>query len=59
MTRYDVRFWSDLRGRCPVQEWLASLDKIHQKRVFALLRMLGEMGRDLKLPHSRALGEGL
>ena len=59
MSRYEVRFWSDERGQCPVQEWLESLDKNHQKRVLALLKMLGELGRDLRLPHSRALGVGL
>ena len=54
MSTFEVRFWTDSRGRCPVEKWLASLDKIHQKRMFALLRMLGEIGRDLHLPHCRA-----
>ncbi len=59
MSTFEVKFWTDSRGRCPVEKWLASLDKIHQKRMFALLRMLGEIGRDLHLPHCRALGGGL
>lgn len=51
MSTFEVKFWTDSRGGCPVEKWLASLEKIHQKQMFALLRMLGEIGRDLHLPH--------
>ena len=59
MIKYEVRFWADTRERCPVEKWLSDLNKVHQKKLFAMLRMLGEIGRDLHLPHSRALGAGL
>jgi putative addiction module killer protein len=59
MTTFEMKFWINSRGQCPVEEWLESLDKIHKKRMFALLRMLGEIGRELHLPHCRALGGGL
>jgi putative addiction module killer protein len=59
MRKYEVRFWTDSRGACPLDEWIAELGANHKKRVFALIRMLGELGRELRLPNSRSLGDGL
>lgn len=42
-----------------VEMWLDSLDELQFKFVAKEIRLLEWCGRALKLPHSRALGEGL
>lgn len=59
MKRWTIEYWDMVRGRNPIEKWLDRLTKEQFKSVAKEITMLEEVGRKLKLPHSRALGKGL
>ncbi len=54
-----MEFYVTLAGRCPVREYLDSLDGREARRVVNDLRLLAEFGLGLGLPHVRPLGQKL
>jgi len=54
-----VLCWTNRAGRKPVKDWIGQLDDQSFRKVDKLLGLLREMGRELRPPHCRFLGEGL
>jgi putative addiction module killer protein len=46
-------------GRKPIKNWIVELDDDSFKKVDKLFGLLKSLGRDLRPPHCRFLGEGL
>lgn len=46
-------------GNAPVGEYLAGLEGTAVTKAAALVKLLEALGYELRLPHSRSLGEGL
>ncbi len=59
MGRWQIEYWDTGRGKNPIEKWLDKLTKEQLKSVAKEIAMLEEVGNELKLPHSRALGKGL
>lgn len=58
ITVWKVKYWpSD--GKSDVERWFNKLDKDQQKSVSKLITMLSMVGNELRLPHSRSLGQKL
>jgi putative addiction module killer protein len=59
MSHWNVEMWVDDSGDSPVQKWL---DNLTDEQVIGLsktIKVLGECGNQLRMPHSRALEKGL
>ena len=56
---WTIDYWTTASGKSPVEKWLDKLTKDQLKSVAKEIELLGEIGNDLKLPHSRPLNEGL
>jgi phage-related protein len=54
-----VDFYLDARGRNPVLEFINSLQKREQTRLFRVLELLQEYGPLLSMPHARPIQGGL
>ena len=54
-----VMCWASPSGRKPVKDWIADLDDAAFKKVDKLIGLLKSLGRDLRPPHCRFLGDGL
>jgi putative addiction module killer protein len=59
MSQWHIEYWVAGTGKSPIEKWLDKLDKDQFKSVAKEISMLEEVGNELKLPHSRALGKGL
>lgn len=59
MRRWKIEYWDTGRGKNPIEKWFDKLTKEQLKSVAKEIIMLEEVGNELKLPHSRALGKGL
>ena len=59
MSRWQIEYWDAGRGKNPIEKWLDKLTKDQLKSIAKEIKMLEEVGNELKLPHSRALGKGL
>lgn len=59
MKEWQIRLWINETGKSPVEKWLKSLDRDQRNSVAKELTMLELAGNDLRMPHSRALGDGL
>lgn len=46
-------------GNAPVDEYMAELEGTAATKAAALVRLLEALGHELRLPHSRSLGDGL
>ena len=46
-------------GRKPAKEFLESLDKKMRAKMYREIDLLVENGSELRMPHSRSLGEGI
>ena len=55
----NVMCWASSSGRKPVKEWIADLDDAAFKRVDKLIGLLKNLGRELRPPHCRFLGDAL
>lgn len=56
---YELRFWSDARGKHPVLDWFKALAKPQARTVARLFSLLKEKGPNLPPPYARNLGGGL
>lgn len=59
MKKWFIEYWIDESGKRSVERWLLKLTREQFKAVSKELLLLEICGNDLKLPHSRALGQGL
>jgi len=57
MHEYEIEFYRESDGHCPVDEFMDSLPDKHLARVHAYLELLEEKGPDLQRPYADILGE--
>lgn len=58
-SKIRVLCWAGGRGKKPVREWIADLDDAAFRKVDKMIGLVRALGRDLRPPHCRFLGEGL
>ena len=56
---WSLRYWDDNGGKSSIERWLNKLPEDQLEAVTIELLMLEEVGNELTLPHSKALGKGL
>lgn len=59
MNTWKIEFWAEENERWPVKKWLDKLTKEQFKAIAKELEILSQLGNELKLPHSKSLGEGI
>lgn len=59
MSAWSVQYWCDVKGKSTVESWLDNLSKEELKSVAKEIKLLECCGHNLRLPHSRALQNGL
>ncbi len=59
MKKWQIRYWAEETGKKSFETWLDSLTKEQLKSVAKELKMLESAGNELKMPHSKVLGDGL
>jgi|SRR5579863_1557639 len=59
MEKWQIKYWCDAAKQSPIQKWLDGLEEDQLKSISKELIMLEITGNMLRLPHSRALGQGL
>ena len=59
MKRWSLEYWSSGAGKGPVEKWLEKLTEEQFEAIYGEMRLLSEIGNELRLPHSKALSQGL
>lgn len=59
MSKYQVIFFETSSGKCPVEEFINSLDVKLSAKLYRLLVMISENGPDLREPYSKHLDDGI
>lgn len=59
MQEWTVLYWSEEDSKPPVEKWLDSLTTEQLKAVAKEISLLSKCGNLLKLPHSKALENGI
>ena len=59
MQKWHIQYWIGSSKKNSIEQWLDKLTKEQLKSVAKELKMLELTGNLLKMPHSKALGEGL
>ena len=59
MKKWQIEYWATAAGKSPIEKWLDKLTNDQLKSVAKELTMLQKAGNELKMPHSKALGDGL
>lgn len=59
MQMFTLKFYEKANGRCPVLEFLETLDNETKAKVFYLFNLLEEKGNTLREPYSKPIGNGL
>ncbi len=56
---FDIDFYTDSRGRCPVRAFLDSLDVKMRAKALGRIELLEREGPELRMPFSRHLEDGI
>lgn len=56
---YEIEYYKDAKGNCPVKEFLNSLNPKMRAKVFGRLELLEEYGFLLGMPMARPLKDGI
>ncbi len=59
MSHWNVEMWEDDSGHSPVKEWLNGLSDEQVIGLSKTIKLLGECGNQLRMPHSKALERGV
>lgn len=59
MEKWQIQYWDEDTGKNSIEQWLDQLTKEQFKSIAKELKMLELAGNKLKMPHSKALGDGL
>lgn len=59
MKKWEIEYWDADKGKSPIEKWLDKLETDQLKSVAKELRMLEKAGNELKMPHSKPIGQGL
>jgi phage-related protein len=52
---WNIHFYEDHRGNCPVLDFINSLNHKEKAKVNNILQLLEEFGTDLGMPHARRI----
>ncbi len=55
---FDIIFF-EIDDKCPVQDFLDSLDDKMAAKMYGLMSVLAELGNELREPYSKHLGDGI
>lgn len=58
-TQWQITFYEDQRARCPVLDFINSLPKSEQAKIYNAFRLLAEFGTALGMPHARRIQDKL
>lgn len=56
---FDVEFYEKENGEVPVKSFLLSLNDKMLAKIFRIIDVLQDYGPKVRMPHSKALGDGL
>ena len=56
---FEVIFYETEDGKCPVYEWLLSLEPKMRAKMTGMLTLLAEKGTELRKPYSEPIGNGI
>lgn len=56
---FDVEFYEKENGEVPVKSFLLSLNEKMLAKIFRIIDVLQDYGPKVRMPHSKALGDGL
>lgn len=56
---FQVEFYKKENGEVPVKSFLLSLNKKMLAKIFRIIDILEDYGSEVRMPHSKALGNGL
>lgn len=59
MANFKIEFYKTCNGKCPVSEFLDSLDDKMRAKVLREICLLEEYGHELREPYSKALNDGI
>lgn len=59
MNLWKIEYWVSEKPNNSIEKWLDTLSKEQLKSLAKEILMLEQVGNNLKLPHSKALGKGL
>lgn len=59
MSKWQIEYWDNTKDKSSIEKWLDELTQDQLKSVTKELIMLEEVGNELRLPHSKSLGNGL
>ena len=59
MKKFEIIFYETVRGECPIEEFLNSLDKKMRAKLVGMIEILEEKGNMLREPYSKSLGDGI
>lgn len=59
MKAFEIEFYIDHRDKCPVEDFINSLETKAQLKIAALLNLLEKEGPDLRRPHADFLQDGI
>lgn len=59
MEKFNLNFFVKTDGRCPVIDFLDSLDLKMRAKTLRMIMLLEQNGKDLKEPYSKFLGDGI
>lgn len=59
MGEWTLSYWANKSGKQPIETWLDQLTKGQFKSITKELKLLELVGCELRLPHSKALGNGV
>lgn len=59
MEKFNLNFLVKTDGRCPVIDFLDSLDLKMRAKTLRMIMLLEQNGNDLKEPYSKFLGDGI
>lgn len=59
MLNFSVDFYKEDDGKCPVREFIDSLDNKLKAKLLRLLVLLENNGNELREPYSKPIGDGI
>ena len=59
MTKWEVVYYTDTRGSCPVKEFIDSRTAANQAKIMAFIALLEERGPNLPRPYADLLRDGI
>lgn len=59
MSKFSVEFYKNEKGEKPAKEFILSQNAKMKAKLFATIDLLEEYGNELKMPHSKPIGDGI